>query len=44
MSFILKTSGRFYEDEAFKMDADEFEPYDKQFPYKEKHKREGQFE
>ena len=36
--------GRFYEDEAFTTDADEFEQYEKQFPYKEKHKREGQFE
>lgn len=37
-------SGRFYEAEAFKMDPDEFEAYEKQFPYKEKHKREGQLE
>jgi predicted N-acetyltransferase YhbS len=37
-------SGRFQEDEAFIMDADEFERYDRQFPFKEKHKREGQFE
>ncbi|MHB1354400.1 MAG: GNAT family N-acetyltransferase [Anaerolineae bacterium] len=37
-------SGKFYEDEAFTMDANEFEKYDKQFLHKEKHVREGQFE
>jgi len=41
---LVGVSGRFHEAEAFQMDADEFELFDKQFPYKEKHKREGQFE
>jgi predicted N-acetyltransferase YhbS len=36
--------GRFYADEAFKVDEKGFEAYDRQFPYKEKHKREGQLE
>lgn len=35
-------SGRFFEDEAFKIDEDALEQYDKRFPYKKKHQREGQ--
>ncbi len=37
-------SGRFVESEAFSPDESEFEQYEKQFPHKEKHKREGQLE
>jgi predicted N-acetyltransferase YhbS len=41
---LQRVGGRFYEDEAFTMDAAEFEQYDQRFPYREKHKRAGQLE
>lgn len=30
-------SGKFYEDEVFKIENEELEDFEKQFPYKEKH-------
>jgi len=36
--------GRFHEDSAFNLDNDALEEFDRNFPPKEKHKREGQFE
>jgi len=30
-------SGEFYEDEVFKIEKEELEDFEKQFPYKEKH-------
>ena len=36
--------GRFHEDAAFQVDEADLEAFEKRFPYKEKHKREGQLE
>jgi predicted N-acetyltransferase YhbS len=40
---LQKINGKFYEDQAFQVDKDDLEKFEQKFPYKEKHKREGQF-
>ena len=41
---LTNISGRFFEDAAFQIDEKELDEYEKRFPYKEKHKKEGQLE
>lgn len=35
--------GKFFEDKAFQIDEQDLEQYELNFPYKEKHQKEGQF-
>jgi len=39
---LANISGRFFEDAAFQIDKKDLDEYEKRFPYKEKHKKEGQ--
>ena len=41
---LTNISGRFFEDSAFQIDKKDLDEYEKRFPYKEKHKKEGQLE
>ena len=41
---LTNMSGRFFEDAAFQIDKKDLDEYEKRFPYKEKHKKEGQLE
>jgi predicted N-acetyltransferase YhbS len=41
---LTNISGRFFEDAAFQIDKEDLDEYEKRFPYKEKHKKEGQLE
>ena len=41
---LSKISGKFFADEAFQIDKKNLEKFELNFPYKEKHKKEGQLE
>jgi predicted N-acetyltransferase YhbS len=40
---LQKINGRFFEDPAFQVDKENLKEFEQNFPFKEKHKREGQF-